>query len=142
MKLKFICSLGLAMLTTLSVFAQEGTHIKSVNDYVLLELDSTSKWKIDAPMMKPIQKSFELINSSKPNSKAQAKKLGKRLLSLSDDIIEHCKMKSNGHYVFHSWLNIYIEVLEELKYIEFQEDISYIMRDVHLMVKEFDTYFE
>lgn len=142
MKMKFILVVIGVVALSCSSIAQEGTYIKSVRDYVVLELDGNNKWQIEDGMRKPIHKSFELIKSSSITSISKAKKLGKKLLSLSDDVIEHCKMKSKGHYVFHSWLVVYLDLLEELRYIEFKEDINYVMTDVNLMIKEFEAYFE
>ncbi|GEM_PF-7134628 len=119
------------------------TPPKSLFDDIEFRLDDNGKkWEVTPGIREFMTKSIELATKKAPQSKGQAKKMGKKLVSLSDKMIEKCSMTSDGHYVFHTWLLVYLDVLDEFVTIEFEEDIPYILPDLERAFKEYNTYFQ
>ncbi len=130
------------LLLNASAFSQEQLAPPSVYDEVVLELNNGEKWLVNENMLKPLQKSFELIENAGTLKKGSQHRLFRKLWKLSDKIADVCYLEGEGHHVFHAWFMPYINLLEALRDELFVEDANNILEDLRHSVEIYHTYFE
>lgn len=140
--MKRISLILLLLASNFILHAQSDTLSKSVFNEVEFELDDGHKWLVTEGMLKYLNESFELIDAAPSVHTFKTKQLAKKLLKLSDKLIDKCNMPGEGHREFHKWLVPYIDLLEALQNEEFPEDEEVLLLDLKYSVILWHTYFE
>lgn len=116
--------------------------VNSIYSEVSIELNNGERWFITSDMRKKLDKIFKVIDSKETTYKTNGKKLAKKLMGMTEDLIDVCSFEGQGHKEFHKWLNPFWDLLEMLRDELFKEDEQVIWKDIKYARSLCDTYFE
>lgn len=139
--LKHIPLLLLFLSITSSGFGQTMPK-NSIYTEVQINLNNGERWMITAEMRKELDKIFKVIDARETTYKTSGKRLAKKLMGMTEDLIDVCSFEGQGHTEFHKWLNPFWDLLEMLRDELFKEDEQEIWKDIQYARQLCDVYFE
>jgi len=117
-------------------------HADQAADALVLSLDGSAKWKMDAHTRKVMAKTRETIHGADTSNVQALQGLGAVLQRQLDKLIEGCTMDGPAHDELHVFLMAWIPKVDALKKATGAKTGQVTVDEMMAMLDKYDEFFE
>jgi hypothetical protein len=108
-----------------------------------LTLDEGRRWKVNAPMLEPIQRMQQRIQlAEEVPGDLDHGALADSLFVDIDQLITTCNMKGKAHDALHAWLMPHMQLVQDLERAAGPAEADSLLRALDRSARDSDRYFE